>query len=231
MLLQALAFYVFAFVRHGVGRHGRGVAQSRLLGAVPDPGLLQRRRAVRADRRRVHRHDPDHRLCRRRGRAVPVRRHDARHQPGRAARRLPRIPAGRRHDRRRAAGRDPARPGRARRRLDRPWPALGKAGAAGDGDRQHPRHRPRALHPVLLPLPGRGPGAAGRHDRRHRADPAHPARRAPPARSASSSTGPRAMPSPWSRCRRGEACDGRSASSHYLSSPRCCSPSASSASS
>ena len=29
---------------HGVRRHGRGVAQSRPLGAVPDPGLLQRRR-------------------------------------------------------------------------------------------------------------------------------------------------------------------------------------------
>ena len=52
----------------------------------------------------------------------------------------------------------------------------------GDGDRQHPRHRPGALHPVLLPVPGRGPGPAGRHDRRHRADPAPPARRAPPAR-------------------------------------------------
>ena len=51
---------------------------------------------------------------------------------------------------------------------------------AGDG-RQHPGDRPGALHPVLLPVPGRGPGPAGRHDRRHRADPAPPPGRAPPA--------------------------------------------------
>ena len=57
----------------------------------------------------------------------------------------------------------------------------GQGRAAGGSDRQHPRHRPRALHPVLLPVPGGGPGAAGRHDRRHRAHPAQPARRAPPA--------------------------------------------------
>ena len=78
--LQALAFYVFAAITVAVGRHGRSVAQSRPFGAVPDPGLLQRRGAVPADRRRVPRDDPGHRLCRRSRGAVPVRRHDARHQ-------------------------------------------------------------------------------------------------------------------------------------------------------
>ena len=58
---------------------------------------------------------------------------------------------------------------------------VGKAAPQVIGDRQHAGHRPRALHPVFLPLPGGGPGAAGRHDRRHRAHPAPPARRAPPA--------------------------------------------------
>ncbi len=58
---------------------------------------------------------------------------------------------------------------------------IGKAVPQVIGDRQYARHRPRALHAVLLPLPGRGPGAAGRHDRRHRAHPAQPAGRASPA--------------------------------------------------
>ena len=62
------------------------VAQPGPLGAVPDPRLLQRRGAVRADRRRVPGDDPGHRLCRRRRRAVPVRRDDARHRLRRAAR-------------------------------------------------------------------------------------------------------------------------------------------------
>ena len=38
----------------------------------------------------------------------------------------------------------------------------------------------RALHPVFLLLPGRRPDPAGRHDRRHRADPARAARRQAP---------------------------------------------------
>ena len=37
-------------------------------------------------------------------------------------------------------------------------------------DHQHRGARPRALHALRLLLPGRRPGAAGRHDRRHRAD-------------------------------------------------------------
>ncbi len=47
MLLQALAFYVFATVTVASGRHGRGVAQPGLFGVVPDLGLLQRGRIVR----------------------------------------------------------------------------------------------------------------------------------------------------------------------------------------
>ena len=162
--------------------------------------------AVRADRRRVPRDDPGHRLCRRRRRAVPVRRHDARHQLRRSCAKascdylpigavigvvllaeilfgLGVLGSGVRHR-----------------------PALRKRRRPGAGDRQHPRDRPRALHPVLLPVPGRGPGAAGRHDRRHRADPAH----AGPA-CAASAIGDAALPRrrtrlgrPWSRCRRGE---------------------------
>ena len=56
-------------------------------GAVPHPGLRQRRRAVRADGRRVPGDDPGRRLCRRGGGAVPVRRHDAGRRFRRAARR------------------------------------------------------------------------------------------------------------------------------------------------
>ena len=59
----------------------------------------------------------------------------------RAARRLPEIPAGRRPDRARPAGRDPARPGRDRQRHDQPGrPRQGHA--AGHRRRQHPRDRP-----------------------------------------------------------------------------------------
>ena len=56
--------------------------------------------------------------------------------------------------------------------------AIASGGAAGDHhadpadrpDAQHRGDRPRALHALRLLLPGRGPGAAGRDDRRDRAD-------------------------------------------------------------
>ena len=45
---------------------------------------------------------------------------------------------------------------------------------------QYPGARARALHPLRLLLPGRRPRSAGRHDRRHRADPAAQAGRQAP---------------------------------------------------
>src|SRR5262249_11831662 len=47
---------------------------------------------------------------------------------------------------------------------------------------QHRGARPRALHPIHLLLPGRGPGAARGHDRRDRAHPASQAQREAPGR-------------------------------------------------
>ena len=52
------------------------------------------------------------------------------------------------------------------------------------GSHQHRRARAHPLYRLCLLLPGRRPGAAGGDDRRHRADPAHAAGRAPPGRSA-----------------------------------------------
>ena len=66
--------------RRGVRRHGGLRAQPGPFGPVPDPRLLQLGRPVRPDRRRVPGDDPGRRLCRRGGRAVHVRGHDARHQ-------------------------------------------------------------------------------------------------------------------------------------------------------
>ena len=58
-----------------------------------------------------------------------------------------------------------------RRRLgDRPGRAAGDHRADPEQRHQHRGDRPRALHPLRLLLPGRRPGAAGRHDRRDRAD-------------------------------------------------------------
>src|SRR4051812_35193591 len=86
-------------------RNGGQRAQSRALGAVPYPVLLQCGGAVPDRRRRVPRDDPGHRLCRRRRRAVPVRGDDAGHRLRRTARRLPALSAGRRHGRRGAVHR------------------------------------------------------------------------------------------------------------------------------
>ena len=73
--------------RHPASRrvHGDRRAQSRAFGAVPDPGLLQRRRPVRAAGRGVPGDDPGRGLCRRRRGAVPVRGDDARRRFRRAA--------------------------------------------------------------------------------------------------------------------------------------------------
>ena len=51
-----------------------------------------------------------------------------------------------------------------------PSAAAGDLGADPGHHHQHRGARPRALHAIRLLLPGRRPGAAGRHDRRHRAD-------------------------------------------------------------
>ena len=80
MILQAILFYIFAAVAVAVGGDGGLGAQPGAFGAVSDPRLLQRGRAVRADRRRVPGDDPGHRLCRRGRGAVPLRRDDARHR-------------------------------------------------------------------------------------------------------------------------------------------------------
>ncbi len=50
--------------RRGGGRDGHLIAQPGAFGAVSDPGLLQRGRAVRADGRRVPGDDPGDRLRR-----------------------------------------------------------------------------------------------------------------------------------------------------------------------
>ncbi len=57
----------------------------------------------------------------------------------------------------------------------------GRQGAChARGPHQHRRARPHPLYGLCLLLPDRGPGAAGGDDRRHRADLALAARRAPP---------------------------------------------------
>ena len=77
----------------------------------------------------------------------------------------------------------PGRAGAGGRRLgDRPGRAAGDRGAdpADRSTFQHRGARARALHALCLFLPGRGAGAAGRHDRRHRADAAPQAARQAP---------------------------------------------------
>ena len=78
------------------------------------------------------------------------------------------IPADRRAGRRRAAG----RAGAGGRRLgDRPWHCRRpRIASPSRRDHQHRGARACALHALRLLLPGRRPGAAGRDDRRHRAD-------------------------------------------------------------
>ena len=83
------------------------------------------------------------------------------------------------------AGRRRALAGRAdlgRQRLDDPAPRRGSALGERHAGAHHQHRRARHIlyTRICLLLPDRGPGAAGRHDRRHRADAAHAARRAPP---------------------------------------------------
>ena len=167
--LEAVFFYLFAFVAVAAGVHGHFRAQSRAFGAVPDPHLLQRGRPVHADRRRVPGDDPARRLCRRGRGAVPVRRHDARRRFRRAEARRAAICAGRRDGRA-----DPRRRAdRRARRLCLRAGACRRRRQADPGSRdalQHGGARRHPLHGLHLLLPDRRPGAAGRHDRRHRAD-------------------------------------------------------------
>ena len=59
--------------------------------------------------------------------------------------------------------------------------ALAATGAChAGGPHQYRSAGPHPLYRLCLLLPDRGPGAAGGDDRRHRADPARAARRAPP---------------------------------------------------
>jgi hypothetical protein len=85
---------------------------------------------------------------------------------------LPAISADRRADRRvscwRAAGRLGAWVGGARRRADRAAPTHARRPSPT------PRRSAACSTPTMSILPGGGPGAAGRDDRRHRADAAPP---------------------------------------------------------
>ena len=168
-LIQIFVFYLFATSVIASRRDDDRVAQSGPFGAVADPRLLQRRRPVPADRRRVPRLPSGHRL-RRRGRgAVPVRGDDARRRFRRAARRL-RAPIGRRaallagrparRDVLRASspGMRAASPSPQRRRP--PEPEVSNIEALG-----------RLLYTrYLLHLRGGRPRPAGRDGRRDRAD-------------------------------------------------------------
>ena len=110
----------------GVGLHGHRREEPGARRAVSHPRLLQRRRLVRAARRRVSRHDPRRRLCRCGDGAVPVRGHDARRRLRRASSWLPQISADRRYHRHRASHRaDP------------------RAACLGDGTGNQPRKRRR----------------------------------------------------------------------------------------
>ena len=154
----------------GVGLHGHRRAQSGAFGPLPDPHLRQRRRPVRADGRRVPGDDPGGRLCRRRRRPVPVRRHDARRRLRRAAPGRPQLSSGRRLVGLVVPGRAAARP---RRLGDRPRECRHghhRADPGGDGRSATPQALGcAALHPLCLFLPGGRRRAPGGHDRRHRA--------------------------------------------------------------
>ena len=107
-------------------------------------------------------------LCRRGHGAVPVRRDDARHQPGPAARGLLGLPrAG--PDRRRRDGRGNG--AGARRTLLRSG-RHAPAGTACGRLQQYARARPAHLHRLRVSLRDRGGHPAGRHRGGHRAHPA-----------------------------------------------------------
>ncbi|CAA9509489.1 MAG: NADH-ubiquinone oxidoreductase chain J, partial [uncultured Sphingomonas sp.] len=125
---------------HRLGGAGDLCAQPGALGAVADPGLLQRGWPDVADRGRVHRDAAGDRLRRRRRGAVPVRGHDAGHRLLHLARRRHPQSSVRAADRDRAAGRDRDCSQRARR------------GAGGAGSGHGRKNRSRAEH--------RGPGNA-----------------------------------------------------------------------
>jgi len=86
-MITPIVFYLFASILLASAVCGRLRAQSCRFGVVPDPVLLQRLGAVPLDGGRVSRFYPPDRLCRRGGRSVPFRGHDARCRfPSRAAR-------------------------------------------------------------------------------------------------------------------------------------------------
>ena len=82
---------------------------------------------------------------------------------------------------------------------------------------QHRGARPRALHAIRLLLPGRRPGAAGRHDRRHRADAAPQAERQAPEHLRAGRARPRKPRWKSSRSSRGRGSDMTIGLGHYLS--------------
>ena len=96
MILPALFFYLFAGVCIASAFMVIAAQNPGAFGAVPDPRLRERGRAVRAAGRRVPGDDPGRRLCRRGRGAVPVRGDDARRRFRRAAAGLSAISAARR---------------------------------------------------------------------------------------------------------------------------------------
>src|SRR5262245_46802733 len=160
----------------GRGRDGRCIEESGAFGVVPHSGFRQRRGAVHPDGRGVSRADPDHRLCRRGPRAVPVRGDDARRRFRPTASGLPAISADRRLSRHGSAH----RVGAGRGHLgDRARRATGDrhADSGHCQDVQRRGARARALHALRLLLPGRRRRAAGCHGRRDRVDAAAQAER------------------------------------------------------
>ena len=167
-MIASLAFYLFAAVLVASRRHGRHLAQPGAFGAVPDPRLLQRGRAVPDRRRRVPGDDPGHRLRRRRRGAVPLRGDDAGHRLRRSCARA-------------SSATPPSAPSSAASCSSncswcsapgpsRPMPATSASRPPPGGVSNTEALGRHPLHGLHLPVPGRRPDPAGRHDRRHRAD-------------------------------------------------------------
>ena len=160
------------YYRGRLGVRGDRRAQSRALGAVPDPDVLHVGGPLRAARRRVPGDAAGRRLCRRRRGAVPVRRDDARRRFRRAEAGLPvatcRSASSSRWCCSASSASSPAprsrrtaRRSRLRRQRRAKSPTPKRIGRG-------------ALHRLSAGLPNGGPGAARRHDRRDRADAAPP---------------------------------------------------------